>query len=123
MMNVRRKLSPSEKVVVSRLRREGTKSEDKLWGLVRKDQILEVRFRRQHKIGQFILDFFSMKCCLAIEVDGEIHAQQIQQDEIRSQWLESHGIQVIRFSNEEIFSEPERVRAQIEKAVSVRMFI
>lgn len=118
-----RKLSATDKVVISKLRREGTKAEDKLWSIVRKDQILGVRFRRQHKIGQFILDFFSMKCQLGIEVDGEIHAQQIQQDAARTQWLESQGIRVIRFSNDEVFADSDLVRTKIEKAVSEQLLL
>jgi very-short-patch-repair endonuclease len=117
-----RRFSDTDKNLVSRLRKEGTKAEDKLWSLIRKDQIPGVHFRRQHKIGQFVVDFFSIKCHLAIEVDGEIHARQIQEDEARTQWLNSFGIRVLRFSNADVIVQPARVLCEIEKAVQEQRF-
>ena len=116
-----RRFSETDKNLVSRLRNEGTKAEDTLWSLIRQDQALGVRFRRQHKIGQFVVDFFSIKCKLAIEVDGEIHAHRIQEDEVRTQWLNSLGIRVLRFSNADVMAQPDRVRMEIEKAIEEQL--
>ncbi len=96
-------------------------AEKHLWELIRKDQILNIRFRRQHKIGPYIVDFYSIKIRLAIEADGEIHTLQTEQDEERTKWLKSMGIRVLRFPNEEILTRPEIVRKQIELAVSEQL--
>ena len=112
-----RKLGEGNKCSVSHLRKNSTQAEDRLWDLIRRDQILGVRFRRQHKVGQFIVDFFSMKYKLAIEVDGEIHKHQIEQDEARTQWIEALGIRVIRFSNDEVIAKPDRVKMEIERVL------
>lgn len=112
-----RRFSNMDKNLVSRLRKESTKAEDKLWSLLRKNQILGVYFRRQHKIGQFVVDFFSIECHLAIEVDGEIHEKRIHEDEARTQWLKSLGIRVQRFFNAEVFAQSDYVRMEIEKVI------
>ena len=116
-----RKLGDRDKSFVSRLRINGTQAEDRLWDLMRRDQILGVRFRRQHKIGQFVVDFFSMKYKLAIEVDGDVLKYQVKQDEARTRWIEALGIRVIRFTNDEVFSKPDRVKTEIEKVLREQM--
>ena len=84
-------------------RREMTESERVLWEALRKLKC-GYHFRRQHSIGDYIADFICLKKNLVIEVDGGYHAEPIQQqnDQWRTDYLESKGYTVIRFKNEEI---------------------
>jgi very-short-patch-repair endonuclease len=69
---------------------------------------LGVRFRRQHAIGPFIVDFYCSECSLVIEVDGGIHELQIEQDAERQAFLEALGLKVLRFRDQEVLDHPER---------------
>jgi very-short-patch-repair endonuclease len=96
-------------------RKNTTTAEDVLWEYLRKKQ-LEVKFLRQHIIGNYIVDFVSRKKGLIIEVDGGYHSEPRQQenDQLREQDLERMGYHIIRFTNEEILSDIENVIEQIE---------
>jgi very-short-patch-repair endonuclease len=61
-----------------------------------------MKFRRQHPLGWYIADFYCPSAMLVIEIDGDSHASQAEYDDERTAWLESQGIRVIRFSNQEI---------------------
>ena len=84
-------------------RREMTVSERLLWEALRKLNC-GYHFRRQHPIGDYIADFICIKKMLVIEVDGGYHNEPIQQqdDQVRTDYLESKGYTVIHFKNEEI---------------------
>ena len=80
-----------------------TESEKVLWNALR-DNIDGYRFRRQHAIGHYIVDFACLPARLVIEVDGGYHSspQQQEKDDLRTKDLERVGFHVIRFSNEEV---------------------
>lgn len=101
-------------------RRNPTKEESILWAFLQHRQ-LGVRFRRQHIIGQFIVDFCCLSVKLVIEVDGGYHQLPGQQfsDEERAAWLQSQGFTVIRFTNDQILSDPDAVARAIQKEVEV----
>ncbi len=103
------------------LRMNPTLAEKKLWEILRKKQILGLRFKQQHPISQFIADFYCHQLKLVIEVDGDIHDhnQNKEQDENRTAELEKYGIEVIRFTNDEIFHEIEQVKNKIEEKCSI----
>jgi leucyl-tRNA synthetase len=82
-------------------RKNPTESEDLLWQEIR-NQKLGSKFRRQHYIGNFIVDFVCLENCLIVEVDGEIHETQKEYDEGRTYELEQLGFKVIRFTNDEL---------------------
>jgi len=86
------------------LRKELTPAEKKLWAYLRRDQLGGVNFRRQHAIGDFIVDFVSIKKKLVIELDGGHHLepQEKEYDAERTQYLESVGYKVIRFWNSQV---------------------
>jgi very-short-patch-repair endonuclease len=69
-----------------------------LWRVLRRGQVSGLRFRRQHPIGPYILDFYCPSAHLAIEVDGFAHdaAPQVRHDEQRQAWLRQQGINVLR---------------------------
>ncbi len=92
----------------AKLRRNLTLSETKLWAYLRRKQ-LGVRFRRQHAIGNFIVDFCCIKKKLVIELDGSQHLDLQEYDEHRTQFLESRGYSVIRFWNNNVLNDIEDV--------------
>ncbi|HXB39785.1 MAG TPA: DUF559 domain-containing protein [Bacteroidia bacterium] len=90
-----------------------TEAEDKLWQLVRNNQ-LGVKFRRQHPIGTYIADFICLEKNLIIEVDGEIHNRTNEYDENRTAVLNKYGFKVIRFTNKQITNNIEEVVTTIK---------
>ncbi len=94
------------------MRNNPTVAEKLLWEKLRNKQ-LGIKFRQQHVIDKFIVDFCSIKSALIIEVDGQIHDDQKESDEKRTQILENQGYTVIRFKNEEILNDIDRVLSVI----------
>ncbi len=92
-----------------------TKAELIIWEFLKSKQLNKIKFRRQHIIGKYIVDFVCLDKMLVIEIDGNIHQlpENKESDEIRTQWLESKGFKVIRFTNEEVKTEIEKVLNQI----------
>ena len=97
--------SPSTiKARAKELRRPLTPQERTLWQRLRNRQLNGLKFRRQHFIHHFILDFYCHEHQLAVEIDGDSHAEpaQLRYDQARTEWLAEHGIRVIRFTNREV---------------------
>ena len=98
------------------LRKNNTPTEQLLWTFLRRKQFLGLKFRRQHPLTPgFILDFYCHEIKLGIEVDGGIHnnPDQNKYDKQRTEFIEELGIKVLRFTNEEIENDIERVLAKI----------
>ena len=91
------------------LRKNMTNYEELLWERLKGKQISGLRFRRQHPIDIFIADFYCHDARLVIEIDGDIHIQQIEYDDGRTAEIEKFGIKVIRFTNSEIVNNIEAV--------------
>lgn len=100
-----------------RLRKELTPAERKLWSVLRGNNLNGVSFRRQHAIGNYIVDFVSIKKKLIIELDGSQHLEQTEYDEERTKYLESQGYRVIRFWNNLVENELNSVIRSIEMAL------
>jgi very-short-patch-repair endonuclease len=85
-------------------RRLMTPPEARLWERLRAGRLNRLKFRRQHPIGPFILDFFHAETRLAIEVDGGMHnaEAQIAHDRRRTAWLSERGIRVVRLRAEDV---------------------
>ena len=98
------------------LRKEMTPAEKVLWNRLNKSQ-LGVRFKAQHPIDIFIADFYCHKYKLIVEVDGEIHLSQKEDDENRTAELERFGLTVIRFTNDEVLNNVEKVVEEIKKFI------
>lgn len=92
-----------------------TQEESTVWELLRADA-LGYTFKRQHIIGPFIADFVCLAKNLVIELDGGYHSVPEQQisDEQRTNWLNAHGFEVIRFTNEEVWEDLDKVLERIE---------
>ena len=101
-----------------RMRRGQTEAESFLWSYIRANQ-LGVHFRRQHPIGDFIADFICIDQRLIIEVDGNIHNKPEQQewDKQRTAFLESQDYRVVRFSNEQVLHDIDKVLAHIKSYI------
>ena len=99
------------------LRKHLTPAEATLWTLLKGKQLAGRKFRRQHSVGYYILDFYCPAEKLAIELDGQGHfeAEQMKYDEERTAWLNGVGIRVVRFENEQVFQSPEGVLDEIRK--------
>jgi very-short-patch-repair endonuclease len=76
-----------------------------------------VKFRRQHPVNRFIVDFYCPDADLVIEVDGAVHDSTREQDRARQEVLESLGLRVLRFTNDEVLGDFENVIKTILSAV------
>jgi very-short-patch-repair endonuclease len=114
----RLRIRPEVKQRARELRQPQTPAEQKLWALLRGRNLAGYKFRRQHPIGNFIVDFYCPQAKLVIEVDGDIHAAQQEYDAARTVWLQERGYRVIRFANREIFDRPDAVGSEILKMCS-----
>lgn len=99
------------------LRRTETEAEKKLWLYLRNRRLMGKKFRRQHAIDTYILDFYCHESKLAVELDGPIHNGEMnrQYDKARTDVLAELGLRIIRFSNDEVMNDIERVLERIEK--------
>lgn len=101
--------------IARRLRKNQTPAEEALWQMVRNRQLAGLKFRRQHQIGRYIVDFYCVEHCLIVELDGAIHdtLEQTKIDAKRDAFLSLIGNTVIRIRNERVFEDTERVLAEI----------
>jgi leucyl-tRNA synthetase len=99
-------------------RSEPTEAENILWQFLRDNQT-GVKFRRQHPVDKYIVDFISLKKGLVVEVDGKYHEQILEEDQQRSEILALYNYEVIRFTNEEVIVNPEGVVAQIKQKLAI----
>lgn len=99
------------------LRNPATPAESTLWLLLKGKQLDGRKFRRQHSIGPYILDFYCPSEKLAIELDGEQHFMEegIRRDERRTNYLRDVGITVLRFENFNVFDHPEMIVREIRR--------
>jgi len=98
-------------------RQDSTDAENLLWERLRNRNLKKLKFRRQHSVGKFVLDFFCPALNLGIEVDGGVHAEQKDADAERTRILEAHGIRILRFTNEEVTNEIENVLQKIAEFI------
>jgi very-short-patch-repair endonuclease len=98
------------------LRKEATPTEKLLWERLRGRRLSGFKFRRQAPMGRGIADFYCPECKLIVEIDGDIHDFQTEEDGLRTKEMESFGYRVIRFRNEEILSNIETVLGKILEA-------
>jgi len=95
------------------MRSHPTHAEATLWEKLRAKRLNGYKFRRQHIIPPFIVDFYCAELGLIIEIDGPIHQAQNEYDQQRTKFLESFGKHVIRFTNQRILEEIDEVLCEI----------
>ena len=102
------------------LRNNLTPAEAGLWKYLRGSQLQGRKFRRQHSIDKYIIDFYCPSEKIAIELDGEVHRYDKinKQDREKDEYLISLGIQLLRFENKLVFKHLEMVLKKIEDSFS-----
>lgn len=107
-----------QKPVRQRLRNNATKAERILWSRLKGKQLFAHKFRRQHGIGPFVVDFYCPEYKLAIEVDGPIHETPWaeERDMQRQKYIEQYGIRFLRFTNDEVYRDLDGVMRKIAEA-------
>src|SRR5579863_2220632 len=97
------------------LRKNDTWAERLLWSWLRDNRFSGYKFRRQHRFGNYILDFFCVEARLNVELDGRLHGfpDQRQIDLERDRRLEARGVKVLRFWNSRLRREKESIRGTI----------
>jgi very-short-patch-repair endonuclease len=102
-----------------KLRKNMTDTERVLWYHLRNRQIEKYKFRRQHPIGKYIVDFICLERFLIIEVDGSQHFEQHVYDKERDQYLNNKGYRVVRFWNNEVLQEMDGVLEEIRRKLLI----
>src|SRR5215216_2757012 len=102
-MDTRHRIHPTIRQFARELRRPQTPAESTLWRHLR-NRNLKYKFRRQYPIEVFIIDFYCAGAKLLIEIDGATHFEktQMEYDQARTDYLESLGYEVIRFTNDDV---------------------
>ena len=102
---------------VKELRNHPTPAEKQFWDILRKMPFYQTtRFNRQKPLGEYIVDFYCHEHRLVIEIDGDSHAQDgaVRKDKKRTAFLESQGLQIIRFTNQEVLHRIDGVMATLQ---------
>ncbi len=109
--------TPELKTRRRELRANLTSAESLLWHYLQRSRLVGRKFRRQHSVGPFILDFYCPSERLAVELDGAAHDHDlaIRRDVLRTTYLAATGVRVIRFENQDVVSNPEGVLTSITR--------
>jgi len=101
---MRFRATPKKTERARQLRARATSAERKVWELLRGRRILDLKFRRQHVIDGFIVDFYCAEIELVLEIDGSIHTHSAQKeyDQARERHMNSLGLRLVRLTNEEV---------------------
>lgn len=111
--------NPNLKERARQLRRNPTPGERRLWKYLKGDALMGYDFHRQKPIDNFIVDFFCYQLKLVVELDGPYHTKEVQaeKDRARDARLEELGIQVIRFTEKEVFLDLNNVLRTLENFI------
>jgi very-short-patch-repair endonuclease len=100
------------------MRKDMSEPETRMWLALRAERLEGVTFRRQKVIGAYIADFAANNPKLVIELDGDSHAGREQYDALRTQYLESKGYTVIRFTNSDVITNMEGVSVRLSEVIA-----
>ncbi len=101
------------------LRQTATKAERLIWSGLRNRRLGGLKFRRQHSIGPYIVDFCCVERKLVVELDGQYHEYVEAADRRRQRYLEAQGYEVLRYSNEDVLADAEAVLMAIGRHLTV----
>ncbi len=109
----------SQKIKRQYLRNNATNTERILWSKLKEKQLFGQKFRRQHGIGPFIVDFYCPECKLAIEIDGATHwtREAKEYDRRREEYIGRYGVHFLRFTNSAVVENLDGVLMAIAEAV------
>ncbi len=105
--------------VARKLRQTSTIPEVKLWQYLRGRRLMGLKFRRQFPVGPYVVDFVCLSHKLVIELDGGQHAEQLEYDNKRTEYLEHFGFRVLRFWNTDVFCQFDVLLEQIRQYVEM----
>jgi len=113
-----RNVSPEMREAARVLRKNMTPAEQRLWDALRRGALSGLRFRKQHPMGTFVLDFYCPSHKLVVEVDGAVHDQPdvAEHDALREQALRQQGCHVVRVQNAEVMTRLDAVLDRIFRA-------
>ncbi len=97
------------------LRQTETPPEQLLWLALRNEQIGGLKFRRQHPVGPYVVDFYCRSVNLAVEIDGMSHDDKMLQDATRTKYLEGQGLRILRVTNEDVMRDLDAVTREIAR--------
>ena len=117
-MRINPPLPTRTRAFATRLRSAMTDAERKLWFHLRGDRLGGFKFRGQHPIPPYVVDFYCHDALLAVELDGSQHYDDV--DARRTQFLEAQGIVVLRFWDNQVFTELEMILEQILRTAQTR---
>jgi len=102
------------------LRENMTPAENMLWSHLQKGKMMGYRFKSQHPIDKFIVDFYCHRVKIVIEIDGEVHQEedQVERDQGRTAELEYYGLTVLRFTNQDVIESIGNVLLEIKNKLS-----
>ena len=102
------------------LRRKETNAENIFWQQVRNGKLNGFKFKRQHSIGNYIVDFYCASEMLIVELDGGVHnsKDQKEKDRLRDENLIAINFKILRFKNQEILTDINKVKQQIIKSLT-----
>jgi len=101
------------------LREASTKAEQLVWAMIRDRRMNDAKFRRQHSVGRFIVDFVCLESKLVIELDGGYHDYTVDEDKDRESFIKAQGLQVLRFCNEDVLKDADAVARAISNTLRV----
>ncbi len=110
------------KIQIAReFRKKPTKSEKLMWQVLRNRQFRNLKFRRQHLIEGYLLDFYCHELRLAIEIDGPIHSKQIVDDQARQKIIEHFDIKFFRVKSSEVESDLGKVLERLDEFIPLTL--
>ena len=110
-INCRLPYSPKLSDRAKLMRKNMTPAEKRFWfEVLKSEKFKDYKFLRQYIIAHYIIDFYCAKFNLVVEIDGAVHEDQRDYDQVRTDWLENCGLRVIRFTNEAVMRRTEHVK-------------
>ena len=103
------------------LRRAASNAEAVLWGALRGKQLDGVKFRRQHPVGPYIVDFFAPRYSVVVEVDGPHHEWTVESDRKRQALIARHGAAFVRLAADEVERDLGGCLRRIREAIAKRL--
>jgi len=111
------RIAPYLQTSAKRLRSHQTDAEQRIWMRRRSRQINGLKFRRQHSIGPYIVDFCCLGKKIVVEIDGGQHAEQTEEDQRRRNYLSKRGYRVLRYWNHDVLNSTDAVLEDILDSV------
>jgi very-short-patch-repair endonuclease len=101
------------------LRKDNTPPEELLWLALRNGQIAGLKFRRQHPVGRYVVDFYCRSAGLVVEIDGMSHIDRLEEDQERINYLDQQGLKVLRVTNQDVMNDLDAVARGIAQTAGV----